>query len=333
MLGRVALAVMLGCLSTTFARAQEAQESPKLPEDPAVWINGGPVTAEMLKGKAAFLWFFEEQCPRCREKWSDLKALSEQFEDQPIAFIAVNSGNSRDVMEAYAKDAKVPWPILVDANRELERACFEGKEISLQNITQVQLVMPDGKFQAGQWNDVQGSATQAVKDAKWSGDPAQVPPSLLPAWRGIQFGLYQKSAPSIVGALTSADAAEKAMAEQLQGFVQGKIANQMQAAKDAHRAGEKWKSYKMVTAIPAQFAGYTIPEGVAKAKSALANDEQVRGELTARTELEALKKRARTATPASMPGLIVKLKQIADKYAATEAGAEAKELLAQAPQN
>lgn len=329
---RLAVVAILCSFVGGLSAEVRAQETPKLPEEPSAWVNGGPITAEMLKGKAAFLWFYEEQCPNCRTKWPELAALADQFEEQPIVFIAVNSGNPREAVEAYAKDAKVPWPIIVDPQRELEAACFEGKEINLQNITQVQLVMPDGKFKHGAWNDIHGSATEAAKDAKWSGDPSQVPGTLLPSWRGLQFGLYQKSAPPIVAALTSTDAAEKAMAEQLNAYVQGKIAAQMQAAKEAHRAGEKWKSYKMVTAIPTNFAGYAIPEGVAKAKLALATDEQVRGEVTARSELEALKKRARTATPAAAAGLIKKLKELTEKYPTTEAAEEGKKLLEGAQQ-
>jgi thiol-disulfide isomerase/thioredoxin len=308
-----------------------AQEEPKLPDDPAQWINGGPITQDMLKGKAAFLWFYEEQCPRCREKWPALVALSKQFEEQAIVFIAVNSGNSREAVEAYAKEVKLPWPVIVDSTRELEQKCV-GNEISLQNIMQVKLVLPDGTFRNGEWGDPQKSATEAAKDAKWSGDISKVPAPLLPAWRGLQFGLFQKAAGPISAGLASADPAEKAMAEKLNAYVQGKIAGQMQIAKDAHRSGEKWKSYKIVTALPSQFAGYTMPEGVAKAKAALAAEEAVRMEIAARSELESLKKRARTTVnPVAMQGLLKKLKEFTEKYGDTEAGAEGQTLLASAP--
>jgi thiol-disulfide isomerase/thioredoxin len=322
----LAFFVLLG--SCTWALSQD---NPKLPDDPSQWVNSGPITGDMLKGKAAFLWFYEEQCPRCREKWAELIAISKQFEDQPIVFIAVNSGNPREAVETYAKEVKLPWPVIADPTREFEKQCLGG-EISLQNIMQVKLVMPDGKFRNGSWSEPQRSAEQAAKDAKWSGDISKVPASLLPAWRDFQFGTYLKAAGAIKAGLASADPAEKAMAEQLNSFVQTKIAAQMQIAKDAHRSGEKWKSYKIVTGLPMEFAGYTMPEGVAKAKAALATEEAVKKELTARTELDALKKRARAAaTPAVMQTLIKKLKEFTEKYGDTEAGAEGKTLLASAP--
>ena len=136
----LAVFVVLGSCAGGFSAQAVGQEKPQLPDDPSQWVNGGPITGDMLKGKAAFLWFYEEQCPRCREKWTSLVAISKRFEDQPIVFIAVNSGNSRESVEAYAKEVKLPWPVIVDPKRELEQQCL-GNQISLQNITQVKLVM------------------------------------------------------------------------------------------------------------------------------------------------------------------------------------------------
>ena len=67
-----------------------AAEAPPLPSDPGVWINSPPLSVQQLKGKAVFLYFFEETCPRCREKWPALMEKSAEFKNQPIIFIAVN---------------------------------------------------------------------------------------------------------------------------------------------------------------------------------------------------------------------------------------------------
>ena len=67
-------------------------EAPQFPVDPAVWINSSPLSLQQLRGKAVFLWFFEETCPQCREKWPSMIERAQQMKDQPIVFIAVNSG-------------------------------------------------------------------------------------------------------------------------------------------------------------------------------------------------------------------------------------------------
>src|SRR5688572_16136054 len=102
--------------------AAERADGLSLPADPRLWINSGPISFDALKGKAAVLWFYEEQCPKCREKWPELLALSKKLEGQPIIFIAVNSGNSRGEVEQYVRSNKITWPVIVDPTREFEQA-------------------------------------------------------------------------------------------------------------------------------------------------------------------------------------------------------------------
>ena len=59
------LAAGIVLLATAFvptggAVAQEDKESIRLPADPDVWLNSPPISSEILKGKAAILYFFEE---------------------------------------------------------------------------------------------------------------------------------------------------------------------------------------------------------------------------------------------------------------------------------
>jgi thiol-disulfide isomerase/thioredoxin len=318
------------------ATAQEpAAEGPVLncPADPGAWINSGPITAETLKGKSALFYFFEEGCPQCRSQWPTMVEVAKRFEDKPIVFIAVNSGNSREDLTAYAKDVKLNWPILVDTNRQFEKDAGLTNEISLQNIYQVRLVTADGKMHQGDWNDVSGSATKALEGAKWKIDRASVPNSLHPVLRGLEFNMMSAVPGPLKAGLSSEDPAVKASADQLNALVQAKIAAEVQAAKAVYASGDKWKSYKMVSGIAVQYAGLELPESVNKAKTALAADEAVRNQLTAQRELDALKKRARTAPPSAQRGLVLKLKELTEKYGETEAGVEAKALLATAPQN
>lgn len=59
--------LFFSCLPTSHSLGQlqpqtqvQTQNASVLPTDPAQWINSVPITQEMLKGKAAFLWFYEE---------------------------------------------------------------------------------------------------------------------------------------------------------------------------------------------------------------------------------------------------------------------------------
>ncbi len=55
------VAVVLLALVSQSASAQPAKRTAEvLPTEAQSWLNSPPITAEMLKGKAAVLWFFEE---------------------------------------------------------------------------------------------------------------------------------------------------------------------------------------------------------------------------------------------------------------------------------
>jgi thiol-disulfide isomerase/thioredoxin len=315
------------------ASAQTTSEGPpQMSPDPSVWLNGGPITADMLKGKAAFVYYFEEGCPRCRERWPALQAMAKKFDDKPIVFIAVNSGNPRETVARYVQDVKLAWPVLVDTSREFERQS-NVNEISLQNIYQVRIIKPDGQMDPGSFSEPEESVNKALEGAKWNYDPTGIPASLFPLWRSLEFGMAPGPAGSLLKqGLASKDADTKAAAEKLNTLVQEKITEDMKVAKEAFAAGEKWKSYKLVDALATTYTGIELPESVTKAKTALAGDEEVKKQLQAQKELDALKKRARTATPAAMRGLIFKLKEIPEKYAGTDAAAEAEKLLAETPQ-
>src|SRR5439155_15687378 len=112
----IAVGVMLALVCCAVnTPAQETSGKFQLPADPTQWVNSGPVSLDLLKGKAAVLWFYEESCPTCREKWPPLLAMAKKYEGQPVMFIGVNSGNPRPVVEQYARGVGCNWPIIVDA--------------------------------------------------------------------------------------------------------------------------------------------------------------------------------------------------------------------------
>ena len=51
----VGLAILTWLTST--CRAEQAPAFPTAPED---WVNSTPLSKELVRGKAVFLWFFEE---------------------------------------------------------------------------------------------------------------------------------------------------------------------------------------------------------------------------------------------------------------------------------
>ena len=52
------LSIILCYICTAKVHAQEGEF--RLPTDPSVWLNSPPISLEILEGKAAMLYFFEE---------------------------------------------------------------------------------------------------------------------------------------------------------------------------------------------------------------------------------------------------------------------------------
>lgn len=274
-----------------------AQTAPQFPLNPEQWINSGPLTLEAAKGKAVVLWFFEEGCPRCRERWPGLLATAKKYEGKPVLFIGINSGSTRAEVQQYAQQVQIPWPIVVDSNRQFEKACDVG-EISLQNIYQARLITADGQLTGASSARLEESVEAALQKAAWKVDPQKIPQALQTAWLGVEFGDYSSAGKTIKKSLTSPKADVKQAAEALNAAVQKEIEAGASQAKAALDKGSKWEAYKAYAALTQRFAGFDLPSEVTTSTKTLATDADVKTGLAAVKNLDAAK-RLLTATNAS----------------------------------
>jgi thiol-disulfide isomerase/thioredoxin len=301
-----------------------------LPSDPAAWVNSPPLSVESLKGKAVVLWFYEEQCPKCRGKWPAMYELARKFEDQPVLFIAVNSGTPRPAVEQYAKGVDLKWPIIVDPSRQFEKQWMDG-EISLQNIHQVGLILPTGRKDMGRWDDLEGSVQKALEGAAWKIDPATIPQALMPTWRLIELGKYSAAAPLLKKGLVTSNAEVKEAATRVHAVVQEELKTAAEEAAATRQGGDPWPAYRQYQSIATKFAGYDLPLDVAAAQKELAADPKVKQQLEAAKALEVIQKSFPTArTPAARKRVITRLEQFVKQFADTEAAEQAQRILAQA---
>ncbi len=302
-------------------------QAAEFPASPAQWINAAPLSRAELAGKAALLWFFEEDCPRCRAKWPDLIKTAKEFEGKPIVFIAVNSGSSRQEIEQYVRQTRIPWPVVVDPSCAFEKAVGVN-EISLQNIHQVQLLMPNGKFQPGSWSDIKGAAEKALANASFKVDPQGIPPALKSAWADVEFGRYSKAAASIKRSLNSSDAQTKAAAEQLNAYIQSEIETKLKAAAKAKTDNETWTAYQLYQTVLEQFGNYDVPSDARSEVKQLARTTEVREELARQKQLELAVKQLRGRSLTLRKRGFASLKRIAESGTG-DAAEKAKALLSQ----
>ena len=305
-------------------QAQRYGAGVAFPADAASWINSPPVSVSSLAGKGVVLQFYEEDCPSCRSAWPGWIADSRKFDGQPVVFIAVNSGNSRNEVQSYVNRVGIPWPVIVDTDRSLEKACL-STAISLRNIHQNCIITADGKLQSAA--GLQDAANSALRGAAWRVDPKHVPDGLKAAWVAIELGNYSAAASAVKRALSSAKADDKAGAEKLNAAIADAIAKRIADAKTAMSAGNKWQAYQTYSALLADFKGYDPPDEVPAQEAELAEDPDIKQELAAARQLATARRLA--SRRATQRRAVTILKSIVQEYPQTEAGRRAEEVLAQ----
>lgn len=284
---RLPLGIRFGyvaCVLAVLVPLAEAQllTAPKATKEftlPAVWLNSAPPSKQGLAGKAVLLYFFEETCPRCKAQWPALLELAERHRNDPIAFVAVNSGTPAAKLQAYAESVNLTWPIAVDQDRSFEKAAGLN-EISLQNIVQVCYISADGVLTPGRWSDLDDTISRALAGAKWKIDPAEVPDELREAWRAIEFGNYSDSASSVHKAAGSRKPDVKAAAQKLEKVVEDQFRADMEAAAKTATTS-KYRAYELYGTIAEQYAGYPMVSEATAARRTLAGDAELRKEIVA----------------------------------------------------
>lgn len=92
------------------------------------WFNTPkPLTLAELRGKVVLLDFWGQWCPPCVQGLPQIETLYQKFKDQGLIVIGVHtSGGISKPMEAYLKDRKVTFPVVVDTGATMESYVLDG---------------------------------------------------------------------------------------------------------------------------------------------------------------------------------------------------------------
>jgi thiol-disulfide isomerase/thioredoxin len=319
---------LLGCwlAFVTSTVAAQSTDATTFPSDPNQWSNSGPLTAEALRGKGAFLWFFEESCPKCRGKWPEMMATAKKFEGQPVVFIAVNSGNTRSAVQTYAREVGLNWSVIVDADRSFEKQ-HGIDNISLNNIYQARYITADGKARDGSWNDIEGTIKNALNGAAWKVEPKLIPAALRDAWVAIEFGNYGAAGAMVKKPLGSSKSDVKEGAQALLSVVQKEIDASAAKFQQAVDAQQTWKACEVADQMALTFRGFDLPAELVKSRKQLATDPQVKAAQVALKGLEAARRQLNSNNDAARKNATATLEKIVQDYADTQLSAQAQSLL------
>ncbi|PHR98973.1 MAG: hypothetical protein COA78_25475 [Blastopirellula sp.] len=284
----LAFCAVITCLAT--ANVGLAQEDARvsrlddlnLPTNPQAWINSAPITKNMLRGKAAIFYLYEEGCPKCAAKWPGIMALANKNKSYPVVIIGVNSGTSPAGVASYVRQKNIKIPVIIDPNRTLEKQLI-STEISLQNVYQAAVIGADGRIFPASGGDMDASVTRALAtNPSWKIDPTGMPQELLPAWQAIEFGTFSTSSRSVIKGLNSRDPKVKTAAEKLNNYVQTNLQAKLTTADTANATEEtKFTAYQIYSELRIAFKGYELPPRVNTNLKELAKNATVKNELSA----------------------------------------------------
>lgn len=112
----LAVALAVGTALGAHAEMHKAKIGEALPDFTLTDANGKTHKLSEYKGKPVVINFLSKDCPWSKGAEPSVSALSKEFAGQDVVFLGINSnaGTTAAQMQAYAKDAGIPYAILID---------------------------------------------------------------------------------------------------------------------------------------------------------------------------------------------------------------------------
>ncbi|MCE5263970.1 MAG: TlpA family protein disulfide reductase [Deltaproteobacteria bacterium] len=85
-------------------------------------VNGGSVRIrERLMGKVALLHFWQIGCSSCKLEMPAMDTLYTQYRKKGLEILAVNVGQKKESVQAFAAELAVSYPLLIDPEQKNAR--------------------------------------------------------------------------------------------------------------------------------------------------------------------------------------------------------------------
>jgi peroxiredoxin len=126
---QVAIVVCLGISVCSFADVSASAslgsrggENLAAPDFTLETAGGKTVSLKDFKGKGVILFFFASWCPYCRQKLPSLSKNYSRYQSENIQLLAINAGESKAKVSAFAAKEKLPFDILLDVDSKTSGA-------------------------------------------------------------------------------------------------------------------------------------------------------------------------------------------------------------------
>jgi peroxiredoxin len=270
-----ALAMLVFAVS---ASAQEEKDKDKAPDFPPGLFNDGQrYSLRDLEGKAVVLFFYEQDCPRCRGMIPARNQVVAQYKDKPIKFIAIAAGDSMTEARAYLNSTHLQMPVFADTFSMMEKRY--GTSISLQNIWQFRVIGPDGKIAARRMEVA--DIDKVLANVKWKYKDGAYDKRLDPVVDRFEWGLYAEGMRLLRPHLKNSKKEIQESAQKLYAAVSAEGQQWMEKADQAIEPNPV-EAYDLYNKTATAFAGDDLGKKANEALKKLAANQAVKDELAAR---------------------------------------------------
>ena len=111
---RSVITILCAALLGGCVKEQTWKTGSKAPEMSVLDLNEKTVKLSDFKGQVVVLRFWATGCKACVAGMPLLDQYSKNYRDKGLAVLAVNMGNSKPLVEVFAKGLKLSYPVLLD---------------------------------------------------------------------------------------------------------------------------------------------------------------------------------------------------------------------------
>lgn len=183
---RLVLVAVFLALPVASARAAGNAGEQAADFPPGLFTDGGRYQLSDFAGKVVVLFFYEKDCPSCRNKIPDRNKVVQQFQGKPVVFFAVAAGDTLQQAKSYAGGTGLAMPVFADPLSVMEKRY--GQEISLRNIYQFRVIGPDGRIVGYKMEAPE--IEKALADVKLKYDPEDYHAKVRPAVQMYEWNQY-----------------------------------------------------------------------------------------------------------------------------------------------
>ena len=146
--------------------------------------TGNRVDSTSFRGKVVVLNFWATWCPPCRLEMPAMERLYQEFRGRGLVIVAVNFMESRELVQAFAEEQKLTYPMLLDSRAEI------AERYGVMRLPETVLIGREGEVIAKtigykEWykEDVRELVADLLDDGKagrgatGAGTPVEAPPS------------------------------------------------------------------------------------------------------------------------------------------------------------